>query len=408
MNDTETCREGDAPAWLNNDFLENALRVGEEDSSIKVTWSSVKPATSVGDNYSSDMYRAKVKFDEEERSIIIKTSKPSSKGAVANILKKSNVFDQEINAFTIALPAVHRLLKTAYKENFSPITSKYLYSTTDNEKTAIVLEDLKVLGFKLAQKDLGLDLKHCLLVMRKIAMYHAASIVVFNKNPDSFKPFMDNIFTSGQAVGYTPFFCSTVEVCAKEMETFTDYKDRFADKLHNLSGKAMDEWIREIRRDDMGFNVLCHGDLWTNNIMFSYADDTGEVEDVRFVDFQLSHWTSPAMDLQYFLNSSASAELLEHPEILIQEYHDYFCKTLSLLGHQNLQPTLKQINEELDRKGLFAVLSAISIRTVSQCDRSKVTDVSAVLAQTQTMHLSEAYKDSMKKLLPIYEERGWL
>lgn len=398
----------DVPAWLGNDFLENALRVGEENPNIRVASSEVKAATIAGDNYASDMYRANVKTEGKDRSIIIKVSKPTSKGELENILEKADIFGQEIDAFTIALPAVHRLLKKAYKENFSPIAAQYLYSTTDNEKTAIVLEDLKVKGFKLAERDLGLDLKHCLLVMRKIAMYHAASIIVFNENPETLKPFMSNIFSSGQAQGFAPFFCSTVEVCAKEVETLPDHKDRFADKLHKLSGKTMDEWYRAVQRDDTGFNVLCHGDLWANNMMFRYSEDTGEVQDVRLVDFQLSYWASPAVDLQYFLNSSAFPELLVKPEVLIQEYYDYFCKTLSLLGYEHLQPTLTQINDELDKKGLFGVLSAISIRTVSLSDRSKLTDINDVLAQTRTMHLTEAYKDSMKKLLPIYEERGWL
>ncbi|XP_069690901.1 uncharacterized protein [Periplaneta americana] len=408
MNNEDCCCESDIPAWLDNEFLENALKFGEENPGIRVTWSEVKPATIAGDNYGSDMYRAKVKIQEEEKSIIIKASKPSSKGEMANMLTKSNVFEQEINTFTTVLPAVEQLLKKIYKENFSPIAAKYLYSSADKEKIAIVLEDLKVQGFKLAERDLGLDLKHCLLVMRKIALYHATSIVLFNENPETFKPFMANFFSSGEIESLRPFFCSVLKGCAENVEIFPDKKNRIAEKLNKMSDKTLDEWVCALQRDDRGLNVLCHGDLWANNMMFRYSEDTDEVEEVRFVDFQLGLWTSPAIDLQYFLNSSASPELLEHPEVLIQEYYDYFCKTLCLLGHKHLQPTLKQINEELEKKGLFGALSAISVRTVSLSDRSNITDLNEVISQKRTMHLTEAYKDSMKKLLPLYEERGWL
>jgi hypothetical protein len=143
------------------------------------------------------------------------------------------------------------------------------------------MEDLKTKGFKLADRDLGLDLNHCLLVMRNIARYHAMSVVLYNKNPEVFKPFMSNLFNDEHKDGFEPFIKRNVRSVAEMVDTWPDYKNRFADCIYKLTDTATEEWILASKRNDAEFNVLSHGDLWANNIMFRYSDETGEAEEVR-------------------------------------------------------------------------------------------------------------------------------
>jgi len=55
--------------------------------------------------------------------------------------------------------------------------------------------------------------------------------------------------------------------------------------------------------DASDFNVLNHGDFWSNNMMFSH-DSFGNIKDIYMVDFQIPKYGSVAQDLYYFLMTS--------------------------------------------------------------------------------------------------------
>jgi hypothetical protein len=52
--------ETDIPNWLNSSFFETALRSGGYGPNVTVTSSEVGRATGPGENYASDIFRAKL------------------------------------------------------------------------------------------------------------------------------------------------------------------------------------------------------------------------------------------------------------------------------------------------------------------------------------------------------------
>jgi len=69
--------ETDIPNWLNISFFETALRSGGYGPNVTVTSSEVGRATGPGENYGSDMFRAKLQVTVDGRrstlSLIVKT-----------------------------------------------------------------------------------------------------------------------------------------------------------------------------------------------------------------------------------------------------------------------------------------------------------------------------------------------
>jgi hypothetical protein len=199
------------------------------------------------------------------------------------VASDSGVFEREAGALMTIMPAVYRLLEDKSPREFQPCTVRCLNYHSGSPATAIVLDDLKEEGFRLADKTVGLDMQHCLLVMKTIAQSHAASAVLHLKEPQIFKPFSESFFCERQRKIVELIYQNNLKSLAKEVENWPLFNDRFASKLHRAADKATDFLIKLLERDDDDFNVFVHGDLKMNNIMFRYSDDINEVMDLRYI-----------------------------------------------------------------------------------------------------------------------------
>lgn len=72
----------------------------------------------------------------------------------------------------------------------------------------------------------------------------------------------------------------TVSCAAKNWNGF----EKIAVKLINIPSHVYDNMYKEYLPMENGFNVLLHGDMWLNNIMFQY-DQHGKPTDIRLVIF---------------------------------------------------------------------------------------------------------------------------
>lgn len=101
-----------------------------------------------------------------------------------------------------------------------------------------------------------------------------------------------------------------------------------------------------IERERQGFdavpnelNTLIHGDFWFTNTMLKYDGD--RLDNVALIDYQFNCWTSPAIDLHYFFNTSVNERLqMHHQHELVQYYHKKLTTILKRLNYQEHIPTL--------------------------------------------------------------------
>ena len=198
-------------------------------------------------------------------------------------MSDSGTFERESSALMTIMPVVYRLINDQSPRESKPLTARCLYYQYGSSASALVLDDLKEQGFRLADRTVGLDMQHCLLVMKAIAQQHAASAVLHLKDQEIFKPVSENPFCEHQRKNYELFFQSNMKSLAKEVEKWPVFNDRFACKLQRDADIVVDFMMKCSERDDDDFNVFIHGDLWKNNIMFRYSNDTDEVMDVRYI-----------------------------------------------------------------------------------------------------------------------------
>jgi thiamine kinase-like enzyme len=128
------------------------------------------------------------------------------------------------------------------------------------------------------------------------------------------------------------FSCSgLINNVAEEVEGWPEYS-HFAEKLREIAKDVLGHMTRNGRRDDKAFNVLNHGDTWKNNILFRYSN-TGQPESAIFVDYQLSHFTSPAVELRYLIYTSTNDDIrMRHESTLLQVRAQKSCSYIELVA----------------------------------------------------------------------------
>jgi hypothetical protein len=115
-----------------------------------------------------------------------------------------------------------------------------------------------------------------------------------------------------------------------------------------------------------------------------------------------------AQDLQYFLHTSPSINLLEKHSVLVEEYYNTLRSTFTLLGCAELCPSLQKLHKQLEKLGRFGAFIACTGLPFILADENNIPDFEKVLKEGQSAPFSERYKDAIKTLLPLFEQKGWL
>ncbi|KDR14380.1 hypothetical protein L798_10414, partial [Zootermopsis nevadensis] len=309
------------PVWLNKAFLESSLRAGYDDT-LSIGNYDIKTATAKGDNYTSTMYRVTVETTGNKTfSVLIKYLLEAGKSG--DMLRQSTAHLREATMLSVMLPKMTALLQDAMPGKFFP-------RSRNDKEGLLIMEDLSPLGFKMAKRQKGLDLSHCLLVMRKLGRFHATSVLIHQQDPDSMANFQTNLFIEHNNGNFSKLFAGLLRNAADEVETWPE-SSQYAGKIRAYAEDIVGCLRRVTARDDSAFNVLNHGDLWVNNMLFRYSK-TGQPESMLFVDYQLCNYASPALDLQYFMNTSPTDDVrMRHTDTLLQVGQQQLTKNYSQL-----------------------------------------------------------------------------
>ncbi|XP_050077801.1 uncharacterized protein LOC126564745 [Anopheles maculipalpis] len=380
MANTEGAQQ-QLPSYLTESLIQRSL---EHDLQRPVTIDrfTAGPATAAGDNYLSDVFWIRVEYDggaSEKRLIAKCMPDVGDRGATLDVL---DAFRKESETFQHLLPEFSRLISPDGKEQFG---AKCYYATTEPVRT-IVFEDLKALGFRMCDRTKGgLDFDHMALVMRKIAKFHGASMLYAKQSPEH-----ERRLTSRYSYGlYNPMEkpeeCRILQALEKGLDKFISVASGWPEldsgvlKQLNVIRPTFKERIAKCvnpQQSGARYKALNHGDLWSNNMMFRYEKDGSTVREIMFVDYQISTYGSPGLDLVYTLYNCPHRDVrLDRREELLKEYHQVLRETLKRKHYEPL-PTLDDVKEEFTRNEFFGLVCAITFLPIMVMERSDDLDLS--------------------------------
>ncbi|XP_058057651.1 uncharacterized protein LOC131208781 [Anopheles bellator] len=416
------------PSYLTESLIKRSL---EHDLGhpVRIESFSAGPATSAGDNYLSDVFWIRVLYDggTAEKRLLAKCM--PDVGDRGTVLDALDAFRKETETFQQLLPAFSQLVSDSGSAGLEQFGAKCYYATTDPVRT-IVFEDLKALGFRMCDRTTGgLDFAHCALVMRKIAKFHAASMLYAARSEANERLLRDRysygFYNPRVALeDYRVFavFQEGLEKFVQVAAGWPELEPAIVEKLRALlpSFKRRIVDCVDPTNPATKVRVLNHGDLWSNNMMFRYetSADSDVVREVMFVDYQLSCYGSPGLDLVYCLYNCPRHEVRQNRcfEELQQLYHRTLSEALNRGKHPGPVPTLDTIKEEFKRHEFFGLVCAISLLPIMLMERSDDVDISfdAFFDKKQVERLRDiqyngaVYRRSVVPILQSLFARGYI
>uniref|UniRef100_A0A182P7B7 CHK domain-containing protein n=1 Tax=Anopheles epiroticus TaxID=199890 RepID=A0A182P7B7_9DIPT len=397
-------------SWKTPDFFKDVivrdLRLECSDS-FKITTFSVGKASEETAGYMSQIYRVliEIEFTEEpiphkptSLSYIVKEKANSVFGG--RLVELLSVFPRESEVYEKLLPVFERL---ASNERDGVRFGPKVYKTTTTPDTVIVMEDLARGQFCMPEKRYGLPVTDVKRILAKLAQLHAASAVYTEKVEPFSDLFADGVISERTidclSEYYEPLYSAFVQSLRDR-----NFAPEYLQPLIALDGHLLRECCKAQKIDQSELNVLNHGDLWPNNVMF-------REDDLRILDFQTAFYGSPVADLLYFFTTSALELMCDSLEELLQYYHQHLVQALKQMQYYRPIPTYAELLEQMRRRGILLLPSLSEATAMTMYGLTEPSDMAMItseqpegVALRQRVYNNPTFTALIDRLLPkLYE-----
>ncbi|XP_017845498.1 uncharacterized protein LOC108602007 [Drosophila busckii] len=404
-----------ATDWLTHAYVEQKLREYLKDEELQLEQLHSMPATAAGENYASVMTRINVTYKDKEQqskadTFLIKTTF-ADKDPAAHIFGQYGIYVREMNMYELVLPKLAKIIREELGDE------RNLFASTvdvDRERNSIIFEDMSQAAYSVVDRLHQVDLEHAKLVLEKLAIFHASAAKLNERQPGMFSKDYDRCFFNRYTRAYEPIMKNMLKALACSLEDDELVHQQYAAKLSGLADHIMEysERAMEFGKDD--FVTLCHGDLWTTNMMFQY--DGAKPKNAIFIDFQFSVWNSPAIDLHYFFSTSLPDDLRLHrqPE-LVQYYHQHLTQALSKVKYQGHVPSLFDFQMQFKQRAFYAIFCSLvflAAMLYSGTEHFSMEQALSTLKKDEAIRISlyktKLMQSKIRNSLPFFDHIGLL
>ncbi|XP_015111104.1 uncharacterized protein LOC107037209 [Diachasma alloeum] len=399
----------------NDIFFQNILHKGMRDKTIQdVVLLEKKAALNKGENYLSYLTRFTLKyvcnvpkglaFERVDRKAhLIMKEAPGANDLAGEYIRRNKVFDNERHMLEDVLPQIEELVG-------KKLGPKVYYSL--NKPNVIIMEDLMPLGFRNRNRKVGFNEAEVFMTLENLADFHAGSILLEEQNPGSLSRISNAFVSRNLPEGFFRFISTSLASIGAGIRDWQNGKFvSISDKLQKVSEEITQKLFVVFEYDEDELLVLNHGDMWMNNIMFK-DNENGGVQECRFVDYQMSIWTSPAGDLAYFLSLVPEISLkFTHDDIFLQKFLDRLSSTMKKLGCVATPPTLEQLKKSMHKRRHLALMAALTFYPKMIAEDDEIEPMDEVMKNgvaKVNLLKNPKVREIFVKILPILDERGYL
>lgn len=248
----------------------------------------VKDFTSKGDNYACLVSSVVVKYSLEgkqfDTTYIVKLN-PGSGGTFVAMVEP--MFYKEIGFYEQILPLINQELSALNEKKLR--VPRYFHSVSEKSGEVIYMEDLRKFGYKMVDRQKGMDKDHTFLILKELARLHAASALLFSReeyngvNINEKLPVLVDLMeimrggTSKMSDEATADMINgMVENNASIVDGIEGY-EYVAEFLRNKKGSKVMQMYLDMFVPKEPFIMLNHGDCWNNNFLFRLVPETKSI-----------------------------------------------------------------------------------------------------------------------------------
>uniref|UniRef100_A0A6V7LYK0 CHK kinase-like domain-containing protein n=1 Tax=Bracon brevicornis TaxID=1563983 RepID=A0A6V7LYK0_9HYME len=250
-----------------------------------------------------------------------------------------------------------------YKEfvENSSLYPRIFYGTSEEiDKTVIVMENVRqTRGFAMCPQLYDIPLKYVMSAVKELGRFHGYGYVMKDRRPDKLKNIIGKL-QDGRFIDGEPFHIIINIVGTRPIEWLRtiDYDSTFCDKMEKIFANAYENIMIDAIKPVEPLAVLIHGDFTGSNMFFK---ETSTGLDTMLIDFGMSRYTSPAIDLctLLFLNATTDDRKYRFDNIF-KAYHDSLLEYLSNAGIIQIEEyAIEKMLADYKRRAAFGYMIAV-------------------------------------------------
>jgi thiamine kinase-like enzyme len=389
---------------------------------VKIHSYKVRDLTKRGDNYNSTMLAVDAILQQNSEtpcsfSLVAKLLPPTK--FLCEVINIDVTFRKEVNAYTLVFPEFYHLQREreipeneildVFPKLYGARINRHGGTNENADETAILLlENLKILGYETGDRRNGLNLKHMELGVTQLAGFHALSVALKILKPQVFKETVLRACESFQIAskldetGLPKWIASTMNY-VKEIPECEQYLQKIED--------ALIQYVKKVVPPTEPFSAFIHNDLWVNNILFQHDQERNDIPSgIKFVDFQLTQFSSPAKDLIFFIYSSAMVHVINNNyDHLVHLYHCEFTKFLRKFECNTDPFTFQKLQEEINISGSLEFAHILVMLKFICADENQLPELSDCVEESLEINTGgDIYVNKVIHLVEDFLHKGWL
>lgn len=306
--------------------------------------------------------------------------------------------------------------------DLKPWCAKFITSLDE----AIVFEDLNASQFRTRDKFQRFDVPHTLQALETLARFHASSIILEEKKSkilgrpyvihEEYEQFLDK----GGYYEDNIWFQQCRNGALEALKTFSKYGSE-ENNIKLIENNWNKIWGQSMSLSDFSNkyrNVICHRDLWNNNIMFRYKKDGDGVtpDDCVLVDFQAVRCQPPAGDVMLLLYCNLDPKFREeNMQIFLNHYYNELKLSVAScnIDIEDIVPKTEFLKSAEEQR-LWAIIVFACLLPQMWIDDDLITEIFTDTSQfneilsndkgTFIKKMMEVNQDYREKVLEIFDE----